>query len=436
MLQTLVFYILVWWFQKIENRKALIARSILASLFAIIYWICAICMLVADDTPIIIGIIIFIPAILFTIRAILDIKKLYYGNTNTANEHKPKNNNESPNYEYKGYNDDNIVGNEDKKMTDNSKPFESDKITPLTERLFIFLEDGEWKKAQEYSERILDLSPKNVNAYIGKLMIDFRVKKFTDLATCKKSFENNVNYMRILQYGDATIKTQLQSFLTQIKYRQAQVAQQKLTLTKRQKLLAVTFSLIFAAAIICIICVCVPQTTQNEPVIDQKKNWVEYNGMTIELPYDEESSAEVKDGKIILTKKLGALTITEFLNCVHAPSGKRFGHVTGGFASANGNQSFIIRNYATFQTKYASNSPWKTERIDLLFVGYSNDYRAWFVNKEGRAPQSCMSTGGGLLHAEIINDGRRNFYFDLGEEVVLRGSYTDGTDVEIKVLRS
>lgn len=72
MSQTLVFYILVWWFQKIENRKTLIARSILASLFAIIYWICAICLLVADDTPIIIGIIIFIPAILFTIRAFLD----------------------------------------------------------------------------------------------------------------------------------------------------------------------------------------------------------------------------------------------------------------------------------------------------------------------------------------------------------------------------
>lgn len=60
-------------------------------------------MLVVDDIPIIVGIIMFIPAMLFTIRAILDIKKLYYSNTNTANEHKTESNNESPSSEYKGY---------------------------------------------------------------------------------------------------------------------------------------------------------------------------------------------------------------------------------------------------------------------------------------------------------------------------------------------
>ena len=103
MLQALVFYIFVWWFKTIENRKALIVRSILASIFAIIYWICALCMLVVDDIPIAVSIIMFIPAILFTIRAVTDIKKLYCGNTNSTNENETNKNKPSNKNEYRGY---------------------------------------------------------------------------------------------------------------------------------------------------------------------------------------------------------------------------------------------------------------------------------------------------------------------------------------------
>lgn len=60
-------------------------------------------MLVVDDIPIMVGIIMIIPAVLFTIRAVLDIKKLYNGDTSTSNEHKSTNNGLPSDEEYKGY---------------------------------------------------------------------------------------------------------------------------------------------------------------------------------------------------------------------------------------------------------------------------------------------------------------------------------------------
>ncbi len=111
MLQVLAFYIFIWWFKKIENRKALIARAILASIFALIYWINAIVIFIdVDDediakngftiSSIILLIIAIIIAILFTIRVILDVTKLYCSSINQT-EDKEIDNPHISNNEYK-----------------------------------------------------------------------------------------------------------------------------------------------------------------------------------------------------------------------------------------------------------------------------------------------------------------------------------------------
>ena len=46
---------------------------------------------------------------------------------------------------------------------------------PLLKRVFMFLEDGDWKKADEYCERILDTDPENCIAYIGKLCAELKL---------------------------------------------------------------------------------------------------------------------------------------------------------------------------------------------------------------------------------------------------------------------
>ncbi len=73
---------------------------------------------------------------------------------------------------------------------------------PLLERAFMFLEDGDWQSADEYCEKVLDLEPKNAEAYLGKLMAELKVKKQDDLKNCALPFESNANYQKIVRFGD------------------------------------------------------------------------------------------------------------------------------------------------------------------------------------------------------------------------------------------
>ena len=90
-------------------------------------------------------------------------------------------------------------------------------ITPLLERAFIFLEDGEWNRADEYCEKVLDIDPKCAKAYIGKLMVDMGVEIQDDLRKCRESFESNSNYQKALRFADPALKRTLESYLETIR---------------------------------------------------------------------------------------------------------------------------------------------------------------------------------------------------------------------------
>lgn len=86
----------------------------------------------------------------------------------------------------------------------------------LLKRAFLFLEDGDWDRADEYCETVLDLDPENAGAYIGKLMVELKVRKREDLKNCKDSFENNNSYQKAVRFADAATKERLVGFITQI----------------------------------------------------------------------------------------------------------------------------------------------------------------------------------------------------------------------------
>lgn len=54
---------------------------------------------------------------------------------------------------------------------------ENANVAPLLERVFLFLEDGKWQDANIYCEKVLDIDPKNAEAYVGKLMAELNVGK-------------------------------------------------------------------------------------------------------------------------------------------------------------------------------------------------------------------------------------------------------------------
>ena len=85
---------------------------------------------------------------------------------------------------------------------------------PLLKRAFIFLEDGKWQDADEYCERVLDIDPENAQAYLGKLMADVKVRTKEALKNCKEPFASNSNYLKVVRFGDAKLKEELQNYIS------------------------------------------------------------------------------------------------------------------------------------------------------------------------------------------------------------------------------
>ncbi|MBR3863452.1 MAG: leucine-rich repeat protein [Clostridia bacterium] len=85
-------------------------------------------------------------------------------------------------------------------------------VVPLLERAFLFLEDGEFDRAGDFCEQVLNQDPQNAKAYLAKLMIDFGVRIPKDLVLCEAQIEKNGNYQKAIRFGDDDLKQQLQEY--------------------------------------------------------------------------------------------------------------------------------------------------------------------------------------------------------------------------------
>lgn len=89
-------------------------------------------------------------------------------------------------------------------------------VETLLERAFLFLEDEEWKRADEFCEQVLNQDPKNAYAYLGKLMSQLRVRTKERLKELEYSFKNNNNYQKILRFGNDELKLELTGYIEDI----------------------------------------------------------------------------------------------------------------------------------------------------------------------------------------------------------------------------
>lgn len=92
-------------------------------------------------------------------------------------------------------------------------------VEPLLERVFLFLEDGNWRDADIYCEKVLDIDPKNAEAYLGKLMAELKVKKRKLLADCAQPFDDRDNFAKVIRFGDEKTAAELRGYITQINER-------------------------------------------------------------------------------------------------------------------------------------------------------------------------------------------------------------------------
>ncbi len=92
-------------------------------------------------------------------------------------------------------------------------------VAPLLETAFLFLEDGKWQDANIYCEKVLDIDPKNAEAYLGKLMADLQVRSRKQLADCADPFDDRENYGKVLRFGDDKLETEMRGYIAHINER-------------------------------------------------------------------------------------------------------------------------------------------------------------------------------------------------------------------------
>ena len=107
------------------------------------------------------------------------------------------------------------------KVLDGDKPKETVKETvviqqqaqsstaPLLKRAFMFLEDGDFARADEFCEQVLNQDPENAEAYLGKLMAELKVRKRDGLRNVALPFDDYNNCQKAARFGDDALKKKL-----------------------------------------------------------------------------------------------------------------------------------------------------------------------------------------------------------------------------------
>ena len=89
----------------------------------------------------------------------------------------------------------------------------------LIQRGMLFLEEGNWKTAQAYFDNALDAEPTNSDAYIGKMMVDFRLKTIDDLNKYDQTIDANPNFIKALRFASGEKLEQIEKIGQNIKRR-------------------------------------------------------------------------------------------------------------------------------------------------------------------------------------------------------------------------
>ncbi len=92
-------------------------------------------------------------------------------------------------------------------------------VAPLLKRAFMFLEDGDFARADEFCEQVLNLDPENSDAYLGKLMAELHVKTRDALKDQPEPFNDRNSFKKAYRFGDEKLKAKLSGDIAFIKER-------------------------------------------------------------------------------------------------------------------------------------------------------------------------------------------------------------------------
>lgn len=87
----------------------------------------------------------------------------------------------------------------------------SGNMVALLKRGNLALEDGEWQRADQFFEEVLNQDAECAHAYLGKLLSQFQLHNPALLSDCKRALTVDNLYQKALRFGDEALTTELQS---------------------------------------------------------------------------------------------------------------------------------------------------------------------------------------------------------------------------------
>ena len=96
-------------------------------------------------------------------------------------------------------------------ISQQSIPF-NPQIIPLLGRIDLFIADGEWERADEYCEKVLDLDPQNAKAYLGKLLAQYKIHDIKEIIDkFELDITENSLYDKAIRFSDDALRRQIES---------------------------------------------------------------------------------------------------------------------------------------------------------------------------------------------------------------------------------
>ena len=79
-------------------------------------------------------------------------------------------------------------------------------VQSLMRRAQLFLEDGDFKSAMEYAEKVLDIDPEHAPAYMARLQAGLQIRNEDDLGRAISPLEQYADYQKAVRFADGRLK--------------------------------------------------------------------------------------------------------------------------------------------------------------------------------------------------------------------------------------
>ena len=107
-------------------------------------------------------------------------------------------------------------------------------VESLMKRGHLFLEDSDWKQANDYFDKVLDIDPEYAPAYIGKLCAELNVQSEESLGDYKEPIADFGNFKKAVRFADDEYRTKIEGYDEKIRERLRQEQYDGLVQRKNQ----------------------------------------------------------------------------------------------------------------------------------------------------------------------------------------------------------